>query len=306
MEAFFAPLQPGASQRRFCLWHAPAKEAPRSLLVHVHAFAEEMNKSRRMAAMQSRAFAAAGHAVLQFDLLGCGDSDGDFGDATWDAWVADVLGACELAQAKVAKQWPDATPQLWLWGHRAGCLLAHEALAQMAERGDWNLLCWQPTPKGKTVLQQFLRLETAGALMGKSNDKPSAKASLAAGQAAEIAGYLLQPALAQGLEAANLAPLGEVKRLVWIDVAPQADAVVSPVTQATLEAWTAAGCAVQHRQATGPSFWQTTEIEDAPALIDTTLSALTLDPAAATPIHPTRQTPDAAPAAPGQALGVAA
>ncbi len=48
-----------------------AKEASgKPLVVHVHAFAEEMNKSRRMAAMQSRALAAAGFAVLQIDLLG--------------------------------------------------------------------------------------------------------------------------------------------------------------------------------------------------------------------------------------------
>jgi pimeloyl-ACP methyl ester carboxylesterase len=44
----------------------------------VHPFAEEMNKSRRMAALQSRALAAQGYAVLQIDLFGCGDSGGDF------------------------------------------------------------------------------------------------------------------------------------------------------------------------------------------------------------------------------------
>ncbi len=63
----------------------------RGAVVYVHPFAEEMNKSRRMAALQSRALAAAGFAVLQIDLLGCGDSSGDFGDASWDEWIDDVL-----------------------------------------------------------------------------------------------------------------------------------------------------------------------------------------------------------------------
>jgi alpha/beta superfamily hydrolase len=42
--------------------------------------AEELNKSRHVAAAQARAFAAAGYSVLQIDLYGCGDSSGDFGE----------------------------------------------------------------------------------------------------------------------------------------------------------------------------------------------------------------------------------
>src|SRR5687768_8838655 len=79
-EAMFLSAPHGG--RRFCLLHMPSRPA-RALVVYVHPFAEEMNKSRRMAALQARALAASGHAVLQIDLLGCGDSSGDFGDASW-------------------------------------------------------------------------------------------------------------------------------------------------------------------------------------------------------------------------------
>ncbi|MBK8384562.1 MAG: hypothetical protein IPL11_02315 [Candidatus Accumulibacter sp.] len=41
------------------------------------------NKSWRIVPLQARALATAGYAVLQIDLMGCGDSSGDFGDATW-------------------------------------------------------------------------------------------------------------------------------------------------------------------------------------------------------------------------------
>jgi alpha/beta superfamily hydrolase len=65
----------------------------------VHPFVEEMNKSRRMAALQSRSLAARGYSVLQIDLFGCGDSSGDFADASWEIWVQDVvLGAQWLSQ----------------------------------------------------------------------------------------------------------------------------------------------------------------------------------------------------------------
>ena len=71
--------------------------APRGRLLYLHPFAEEMNKSRRMAALACRALAAAGFAVLQIDLRGCGDSSADFGDASWADWQADVrVGMAEL------------------------------------------------------------------------------------------------------------------------------------------------------------------------------------------------------------------
>ena len=49
--------------------------------MYAHPFCEEMNKARRMAALQSRRLAALGYSVLQIDLFGCGDSSGDFADA---------------------------------------------------------------------------------------------------------------------------------------------------------------------------------------------------------------------------------
>lgn len=268
-EAFFADAQPGPLGRRLCLWHAPAAATPKAVLVQVHAFAEEMNKSRRMVALQSRALAAAGYAVLQIDLMGCGDSAGEFGDASWAAWIDDVLFACDLAQHR-APQVP-----MWLWGHRAGCLLASAA----AERctAPCNLLMWQPTVSGKSVLQQFLRLEAAGALLGKAASaagQPGAKALLASGQPAQVAGYELTTALTTGLEAARLQPPASGATLLWLDLAASAEAAPSPAAASALQAWAQAGWATQHHSVIGPSFWQTTEIEEAPALISTTLSAL--------------------------------
>ena len=122
-QAFFLPVDGG---QRFCVYY-PA-QGPRTLgqIVYAHPFAEEMNKSRRMVANQARDLSTAGFAVLQIDLLGCGDSSGDFGDASWDAWVDDVLLACGWLREKAG----DAP--LWLWGLRAGCLLAVEAKRRIA------------------------------------------------------------------------------------------------------------------------------------------------------------------------------
>ena len=257
----------------------PAQGVVRGLVVHVHAFAEEMNKSRRMVAMQSRALAAAGFAVLQIDLLGCGDSAGDFGDATWARWLDDVVAAVKWLQQQHTPGEGETPPPLWLWGLRAGALLATEAAARLARDGEGcHLLLWQPAPAGKLLLQQFLRLKAAADLLagqGKAAME-QLRAQIAADQPVEIAGYQLAPALCRGLEQAQLHPPAGMPagRLVWLEVAAVEQPALAPAGAATLAAWRGAGWSVQAQAVHGPTFWQTTEIEDAPELIAATLAAL--------------------------------
>jgi uncharacterized protein len=274
MEAFLLPGSSGG--QRLCLHHAPASphaDAPRGVLVYVHPFAEEMNKSRRMAALQSRALAQAGFAVLQIDLLGCGDSSGDFGDASWDAWVDDVVrGAGWLGE-----RYPDAP--LWLWGLRAGCLLAAEAAPRVAD--PCHLLFWQPSTSGKQLLHQFLRLKVAGDMLdGKAKGvMDGLKRNLAEGRAVDVAGYTLSPALAAGLERATLQPpdAGRAVRVEWIELSSRPEAMLSPAATNAADLWLRAGFDLRARLVNGPAFWQTSEIEIAPALFEATLAALTAD-----------------------------
>lgn len=268
----------GRGGQRLCLFN-PARHVPaKGAVLYLHPFAEEMNKARRMAALQSRALAEAGFDVLQIDLLGCGDSSGDFGDATWDDWVADaLLGASWLAQR--------STAPLWLWGLRAGALVASEA----ARRGglDANFLFWQPALSGKLLLQQFLRLKAASRLT-EGNARAvldEARAELAQGQSVHVGGYWLSASLARGLEGATLAPpdiAPEARRqLVWLEVAARADATLAPASQAPIARWQQAGFEMHSAVVNGPQFWQATEIEDAPALIAQSVQALSTRPPAA-------------------------
>ena len=120
-QAFFLP--DGAGGQRFCLFHPP-QGVPRGRVLYLHPFAEELNTTRRVVAQQARALAQAGFAVLQIDLLGCGDSSGDFADASWEAWLDD---------AQQAYGWltDHATGPLWLWGMRSGALLATALAARL-------------------------------------------------------------------------------------------------------------------------------------------------------------------------------
>jgi uncharacterized protein len=270
-DAFFLPVPGDIPGHRFCIFHPAQGADAKGAVLYIHPFGEEMNKSRRMAALQSRALAEAGYAVLQIDLLGCGDSSGDFGDASWQDWVDDVvLGAQWLTERVQAP--------LWLWGLRVGCLLAVEASKQLAEAT--RFLFWAPTPSGKQVLQQFLRLKAAGDLAsGKAKSiLDSLRSDLAQGRAVEIAGYRLSPALAVGLEQCNTNPpdgRASTGRIEWVELSTREDASISPVGAKALGVWQQSGWQAARAQVVaGPAFWQTTEIEDAPALIVATLTAL--------------------------------
>lgn len=287
MQPLFLPAASGTAAR-FAVLHRPAGPL-RGLVVYAHPFAEEMNKSRRMAAIQARALASRGFGVLIPDLLGCGDSGGDFGDASWTAWVDDIVHASQWLRGEAAT-WPDSVsggvrgPPLSLWGLRAGALLAAEAAARL---GDvQQLVVWQPATSGKVVLQQFLRLQLAGELLGGQTrgGTDALKARLAAGQSVDLAGYRIAPELAQGLEGARLQPVPSVRRLHWLELSQRDDATLSPASATSVQAWQQAGAMVNALVVPGPTFWQTTEIEDAPALVAATLAALEQPAHAAPPV----------------------
>jgi hypothetical protein len=98
---------------------------------------------------------------------------------------------------------------------------------------------------------------------------------LAAGQALEIAGYIVAPGLADGLEKAELQPPAILPgRVTWLELSTREEATLAPVSQQRIEQWQDAGFVVDATVVRGPGFWQTTEIEDAPELIPATLAAV--------------------------------
>jgi exosortase A-associated hydrolase 2 len=265
-EAFFLPADKGY---RFCLFTPAVGRVEKAALIYLHPFAEELNKTRRMVALQVRALAESGYSVLQIDLFGCGDSSGDFGDATWEAWSDDVALAFQHLRQRTGAP-------IWLWGLRAGCLIAGATASSLPEKV--NLLFWQPVLSGKVLLQQFLRLGQAGALMDEAGAKGTGarlSAELAAGRSIEIAGYRLSSTLAEGLEKAVLVPAsGEALTLIWIELVRREMPEISSATAAQLASWASGGHRVEYQSVIGPAFWQTTEIETAPALLERTLAML--------------------------------
>lgn len=262
MEAGFLEGTRGAV---FHVLHPSAVEPIRACVLYVHPFAEELNKSRRMAALQARRFAAAGFSVMMPDLHGCGDSAGDFGDARWEGWLDDLDRCLDRLQQH-------QSAPLIVWGLRTGCLLL----------GDWlrsrNIappatVYWQPVTNGELFLTQFLRLRmAAGMLGGQKETTAQLRARLDAGETLEVAGYDLSPQLAASLAAARLTP-PPAGPVIWLEV--NATGELPPASQRLVDSWREQGVAVDTAVAGGEPFWTTQEISEVPALLDATLDRLT-------------------------------
>lgn len=265
---FFLQAAPG---KRFCLYHPP-QGAVRGMVLHVPAHAEEMNKSRRMVARQSRLLAQRGFGVLLLDLYGCGDSEGDAGDARWEIWRADVACALDWLRTQA-----DVAPTLW--GLRLGALLALDVARQRP--GLASLLLWQPVTDGAAYLTQFLRLRLAADMLAAGRGKSEAggvdalRRRLAGGAALEIAGYTLAPALAAAIDAMALAGMAAPKCPVhWLDLAPQAGRAMPQARAATAARCVEGGWRLSTQTVQGPAFWSSQEIAEAPMLLDASLALL--------------------------------
>ena len=211
------------------------------------------------------------YQVLLPDLAGCGDSPGEFESATWQIWVDDVLASSDWLR----RRYPGVP--LWLWGVRSGCLLAAEAAAclPMLPAQLW----WSPVLQGRTHLAQFLRIRAA-AEMVRGNAKLDLKAELAAGRPVDVAGYRLSAELARGLGEARLAAPLAARQLAWLDTDSRPDASPAPAAVQLMSDLRAQGLPMRHRTVAGPAFWQTTEVELAPLLLEATIQAICNDPQA--------------------------
>lgn len=259
-QAFYLDAPGGG---RFCLVSWPAG-VPVGGILYIHPFAEEMNKSRRMAALGARAFVERGWVVVQMDLYGCGDSAGDLGLASWAAWLDDI----SHAWAWLRGQCP--APAV-LWTTRGGSLLAADWLAACNDLSP-PLLMWQPVISGKQHLTQFLRLKAAGEMLVDADAQAAmaaVRADLLAGFPVEVAGYELTPALASGMEASSLRlPERYRGRLGMFEVCGGERVEISPALGNLHQRLKVSGVDADVDAVRGAAFWQTQEIETVPALIE--------------------------------------
>jgi exosortase A-associated hydrolase 2 len=278
---FFMPNERSASGC-FCIYHPPKlnkNEKMLGMVLYVHPFAEEMNKSRHMAARQATDLASSGFAVLQIDLSGCGDSAGDFLDATWNAWIQDIRNACcwmELNIGPDLNKWDK--PPLWLWGLRAGCLLLAEAAQHMDKA--CSFIFWQPLLAGDKELTQLIRLQRVSNMLNTSSEDLNSKLEThgSNNKTIDILGYSVIPELAQGFAQAKLKPPssnGSVQHVVWIEMTASEPTELTLASMQTLKHWKDMGANTVSHLLKGPAFWCSNELINVPELISFTTRTVT-------------------------------
>lgn len=258
-------------RRLLCVRRRPRAGAARQRIMIVPPFAEEMNKCRRLLALSAEALAAAGAEVWLPDLSGTGDSEGEFAHASWSRWCDELVSldaALAASQANV--------PHAYL-AVRSGALLLADASTRLANLHRATILLWQPVFDGARFLQQFLRLRTmAGRLSGVDESVSGLMARVRAGEIVEVAGYGLGASVADGLDAARLAPAGfaMARRLTLLEFKNTLGATPSlPAAQFV------AACGEDHCEARVQTleceqFWATQEISAPRVVVDASLSAL--------------------------------
>ena len=246
----------------------PAQSSGPCVLV-VPPFGEEMNKCRRMIVEVARALAAEGTAVLVPDLYGTGDSEGEFRDADWETWKADL---------DTAVGW--AKEQGWLLkgvlAIRLGSVLAAEWLRERNHALERAVL-WQPVESGNAFLTQFLRLRVAASMMDSRRETVGElRKKLSGGETLEVAGYELSGRLATQLDGAQLLEnLGALaKEIACFDVGPDAAPAESPRIKRMSERAAAGGTRWVAQQLTGEPYWTSTEIVALPKLVEKSAAAL--------------------------------
>jgi exosortase A-associated hydrolase 2 len=233
-------------------------------------FAEEMNKARRMLALQSQFGAQHGISFFLPDVVGTGDSEGDFEACRWGHWEQDVL---------VIVQWIRAQgfTSVDLLALRSGIFLARRLLEEPIVKIG-RVVLWNPVLSGKKMMGQLRRTRRFQSREAHSGASAiEAESYTVSTPIVELAGYRIHSELIAEIETLLLERLTWPRgtNVHWLDVSLLDDDTVPSRTEAVLEKWRQSGVDAHYLRLIGRPFWLGPEIEIVPELLKVTTGLLT-------------------------------
>lgn len=197
------------------LHHVENRARTCSGVVLVHPFMEERQDAHPFIKDFAVRLAAKGHPCLRVDLSGCGDSGGEWSDATVAQWLDDIVAAADHLRREAD------VSDIVLLGARYGAALAAGAAARAEAKG---LALIAPVLRGKEFVLDALRAYIASEMVlnkkaGVSRDVLLER--LDRGESVNLFGYDFTPAQRDGIVGLDaLAALGAFPGRVFIaDVA---------------------------------------------------------------------------------------
>lgn len=240
---------PSASGHLAAAYYEPthSRSHPASVL-YIHPFGHELFNSRPVMSYLWRRLAAVGVGVLAIDLPGCGDSAGDFSEARWDNWMA-------AARTGLAWLESESDALVTLCGLRLGAVMALEMAGKSEGRVE-RVILMEPVICGEEMMTQFLRLRVAfSGLQSRESEKRLNTGELrrrfTAGEAVEIAGYILAPELIAVIDQLDLRAVRYYPAVPvdWIQITP------SSSVDEVVELWQLGGAVVRYHPVTCKSYW---------------------------------------------------
>jgi exosortase A-associated hydrolase 2 len=242
--------------------HLPGQAPAATGIVFCHAFGEERKSSALVMARLARAVAAAGLPALRFDCSGCGDSEGEFVDATVESRLEDIATAVAFLRERAGGG------RVALLGLRLGATLAALAAERISDCAGLALI--EPIADARAylggemrrkLLRQMLTDGRAGASRAEMLAELERDDAVLDMDGFAIRGSTYKALTALGIRSGEVAFTGPV---LVCQVHFKED--VRPDIEAACEAYRAAGAQVQRECIVLPPFWSRIEVGLAPEL----------------------------------------
>jgi len=239
--------------------HLPVAEAEGAGMVVCHAFGDERKCSALAMTRLARRFAAGGRAALRFDYGGCGDSPGQFADATVATRLADIRAAVQFLQSETG------VSEVCLLGLRFGATLAARAAEDLPACASLVLI--EPVPDGAQYIDAQIKRKRVRGMITRGQggaDAGEARAGLV-----DLDGYALRQETLDQMRTARIRA-GEVGfggRVLLVQAS--FNEKLRAETEGVRRAYEQGGAQVDVRALVLPPFWSRIDIVPTDALNET-------------------------------------
>ena len=133
----------------FAVLHTPRSITKKKGIIFIHPYAEEKQYIDRIFVHFARLLCSRGYFVMRFDFYGCGDSEGNFEELTFESQISDIQS--------ISNQFTRDTGigEISLFGVRLGASIAIQYAG--IDKNVSDLILWSPIVNGAEYAETLLR-----------------------------------------------------------------------------------------------------------------------------------------------------